>query len=146
MGSKLYRRVFVMKLKLEVDVALLYVCKTLIPGKLILFTKCYSDVSDLYKVLSIVELPRDKTNKMPCASSEDRSAWASAMSDQSSLCAQWVMRTAKNLIRLDRCQGRSESSIKKTCLYNFDPLKPHFYIVKLGLTGVYIIFLFCSKT
>ena len=23
-------------------------------------------------------------------------------------------------------------SIKKTCLYNFDPLKPHFYIVKLG--------------
>ena len=29
-------------------------------------------------------------------------------------------------------------SITKTCLYNFDPLKPHFYIVKLGLTGVYI--------
>ena len=39
------------------------------------------------------------------------------------------------------------SSITKTCLYNFDPLKPHFYIVKLGFTGVYIIFLFfCSKT
>ena len=31
--------------------------------------------------------------------------------------------------------------ITKTCLYNFDPLKPHFYIVKLGFTGVYIIFL-----
>ena len=29
----------------------------------------------------------------------------------------------------------------KTCQYNFDPLKPHFYIVKLGFTGVYIIFL-----
>ena len=28
----------------------------------------------------------------------------------------------------------------KTCLYNFDPLKPHFYIVKLGFTGLYIIF------
>ena len=28
----------------------------------------------------------------------------------------------------------------KTCLYNFDPLKPHFFIVKLGFTGVYIIF------
>ena len=26
-------------------------------------------------------------------------------------------------------------------LYNFDPIKPHFYIVKLGFTGVYIIFL-----
>ena len=25
--------------------------------------------------------------------------------------------------------------ITKTCLYNFDPLKPHFYIVKLGFTG-----------
>ena len=30
--------------------------------------------------------------------------------------------------------------ITKTCLYKFDPLKPHFYIVKLGFTGVYIIF------
>ena len=31
--------------------------------------------------------------------------------------------------------------ITKTRLYNFDPLKPHFYIIKLGFTGVYIIFL-----
>ena len=31
--------------------------------------------------------------------------------------------------------------ITKTYLYNFDPLKPHFYIVKLGFTGVYIIVL-----
>ena len=31
--------------------------------------------------------------------------------------------------------------ITKTRLYNFDPLKPHFYIVKLGFSGVYIIFL-----
>ena len=31
--------------------------------------------------------------------------------------------------------------ITKTYLYNFDPLKPHFYIVKLGFTEVYIIFL-----
>ena len=30
--------------------------------------------------------------------------------------------------------------ITKTCLYNFDPLKPHSYTVKLGFTGVYIIF------
>ena len=36
--------------------------------------------------------------------------------------------------------------ITKTCLYNFDPLKPHFYTVKLGFAGVYIIFFyFCSK-
>ena len=31
--------------------------------------------------------------------------------------------------------------------YNFDPLKPHFYIVKLGFTEVYIHYFpyFCSK-
>ena len=30
--------------------------------------------------------------------------------------------------------------ITKIRLYNFDPLKPHFYTVKLGFTGVYVIF------
>ena len=35
--------------------------------------------------------------------------------------------------------------ITKTCLYNFYPLKPHFYIVKLEFTGVYIIFLILLK-
>ena len=31
------------------------------------------------------------------------------------------------------------NNITKTYLYNFDPLEPHFYIVKLGFTGVHII-------
>ena len=31
-------------------------------------------------------------------------------------------------------------TITKTYLYNFDPLRPHFYIVNLGFTAVYIIF------
>ena len=35
--------------------------------------------------------------------------------------------------------------ITKTRLYNFDPRKPHFYIVKLGFTGVYIIFLISAQ-
>ena len=35
--------------------------------------------------------------------------------------------------------------ITKTYLYNFDPLKPHFFIVKLGFTGVYIIFLISAQ-
>ena len=30
-------------------------------------------------------------------------------------------------------------------VYNIDPLKPHFYIVKLGFTGVYIIFLISAQ-
>ena len=36
-------------------------------------------------------------------------------------------------------------TITKTCLYNFDPLKPQFYIVKLGFTGVNIIFLISAQ-
>ena len=38
--------------------------------------------------------------------------------------------------------------ITKTYLiivYNFDPLKPHFYIVKMGFPGVYIIFVISAQ-
>ena len=35
--------------------------------------------------------------------------------------------------------------ITKICLYNFDPLKPHFCIVKFGFTGVYIILLISAQ-
>ena len=35
--------------------------------------------------------------------------------------------------------------ITKTYLYKFDQLKPHFYIVKLGFKGVYIIFLITAQ-
>ena len=37
------------------------------------------------------------------------------------------------------------STITKTYLYNDDPLKPHFFIVKLGFTGVYIILLISAQ-
>ena len=37
------------------------------------------------------------------------------------------------------------NDITKTCLYNIDPVNPHFYIVKLGFTGVYFIFLISSQ-
>ena len=43
-----------------------------------------------------------------------------------------------------RCQLTTEH-ITKTCLYNFDHLKPLFYLVKLGFTGVYIIFLISAQ-
>ena len=40
----------------------------------------------------------------------------------------------------------TDVSITKAYLYNFDPPKPNFYTVKLGLTGVYIIFrIFAQK-
>ena len=35
--------------------------------------------------------------------------------------------------------------ITKTYLYNFDPVKPHFYTVKLLFTGVFIIFLISAQ-
>ena len=37
------------------------------------------------------------------------------------------------------CMARPDVCITKTRLYNFDPLKPHFYLVKLGFTVVNII-------
>ena len=36
-------------------------------------------------------------------------------------------------------------SIRKTCPCKVYPLKPHFYIVKLGYAGVYLFFLFLLK-
>ena len=44
-------------------------------------------------------------------------------------------------VRNERWAYKEGNHITKTCLYNVDPLKPQFYIVKLGFTGVYIIFL-----
>ena len=44
------------------------------------------------------------------------------------------------------CPWTNRLGITKTCLYNFDPLKPHFYIVKMGFTGVYFaFFMFAQK-
>ena len=40
---------------------------------------------------------------------------------------------------------RVPSNITKTYLYNFDPLKPHFYIVKLVYRGIHYFFLFLLK-
>ena len=36
-------------------------------------------------------------------------------------------------------------TITKTCLYDIDPLKPHFYIIELVFTGVNIIFLISAQ-
>ena len=47
--------------------------------------------------------------------------------------------------RLHSKANKNLSGIRKTRLHNFDPLKPHFYIVKLGCTGVYIIFLISAQ-
>ena len=58
----------------------------------------------------------------------------------------WAVEHLQNVERYIRKLDASLWSIKelicfllditKTRLYNFDPLKPHFYIVKLGFTGL----------
>ena len=42
-------------------------------------------------------------------------------------------------------KNQCKTCITKTCLYNFDPLKPNFYIVKLGFTEYTLFLLFLLK-
>ena len=46
---------------------------------------------------------------------------------------------------IDSVEQNLRLFITKTRQYNFDLLKTHFYIVKLGFTGVYIIFLISAQ-
>ena len=54
-------------------------------------------------------------------------------------------KTEKHCFMKIICRHEMFSAITKIYLYNFDPFKPHFYIVKLGFTGVYIIFLISAQ-
>ena len=58
----------------------------------------------------------------------------------------WAPAEAKQGLKDERgtC-SKIALSITKTRVYYFNSLKPHIYIVKLGFTGVYIIFLFLLK-
>ena len=42
-------------------------------------------------------------------------------------------------------EAEAKNNIVKTRLYSFEPLKPHLFIVKLGFTVVYIIFLISAQ-
>ena len=60
----------------------------------------------------------------------------------------YFVEPGKVIDKLPKVQGTVVTTtvfITKTCLYNLDPFKPHFYIVKLGFTGVYIIFLISAQ-
>ena len=47
-----------------------------------------------------------------------------------------LLKLLKSLFFQSTFQLNISHDITKTRLYNFDPLKPHFYTVKLGFTGV----------
>ena len=57
----------------------------------------------------------------------------------------WIYTVCIGLCKVERVNVHLSEYITETYLYNFDPLKPHFYIVKLGFTGVYIIFHISAK-
>ena len=84
---------------------------------------------------------------MRTCSARPRSACASVQSGQSFTVRSQNHWTLQNKSMESKCQDEALSMrITKTCLYYFDPpLKPHFYIVKLGFTGVYIIFLISAQ-
>ena len=74
--------------------------------------------------------------------------WSHGEGTHGSRAAKWKYSNNTEL-KYDKTQWLNDSmtrtSITKTYLYNFDPLKPHFYIVKLGFTGVNIIFLISAQ-
>ena len=57
----------------------------------------------------------------------------------------WFLTLDHKVPGLNPTGGGIQLIITKTCLYNLDPPKPHFYIVKLGFTGVCIIFLISAQ-
>ena len=84
---------------------------------------------------AIIESQRQKTYLRTCALSED--------SDQHAHLRSLIRIVTGRISDSQRC--KVYFSITKTYLYNFEPLKPHFYIVKLGFTGVYISFLISAQ-
>ena len=68
-----------------------------------------------------------------------------AVSSVSTLFAIMLLIVYLNPCNNGRDKEMEGGDITKTRLYNFDPLKPHFYIVKLGFTGVCVIFLICAQ-
>ena len=76
---------------------------------------------------------------LPRTAMLENSVWQSAC---------WITRAQSFFTRTkqtDTMSGCAGWFITKTCLYKFDPLEPHFYTVKLGFTGVYIIFLISAQ-
>ena len=57
----------------------------------------------------------------------------------------FVLTYISDSLHLSQSTYLAAAAITKTCLYNSDPLKPHLYIVKLGFTWVYIIFLISAQ-
>ena len=102
------------------------------PDGAVIHWKTKEDTSRVIFYVSFI-LNMSRVYNITCALSKD--------SCQPSINAVWSEPSPSTY----RCFG-SLTYITKTYLYNFERLKTHFYIVKLGFTGVYIIFLIPLKT
>ena len=59
---------------------------------------------------------------------------------------QWARKCLNSVTHSNTVHEKTKTNrITKTCLYNFDTLKPHFCRVNLGFTGVYINFLIFAQ-
>ena len=57
----------------------------------------------------------------------------------------WIIAKCIFISAIERMSYGRFSHHPKTGLYNFDIFKPHFYIVKLGFTGMYFFFLILAQ-
>ena len=84
-------------------------------------------------------MEKQVTLKVPKGKSKKKSSSQSACTGNKTCIIQVVQRKKASY------QFRPTASQKHAYIYNFDPHKPHFYIVKLGFTGCTLIFLFLLK-
>ena len=90
------------------------------------------------------EMPQSQNTAFP--RHQKKEGWGSNNDKTNVIYETTDSRKKKNCNRGTTLEWSAEKLlIMRTCLYNFDPLKPHVYIVKLGFTGVYIIFLISAQ-
>ena len=75
----------------------------------------------------------------------DRETFCVYSNDNSDLCVHIIGSVHSYGLTESLDTSTIDEYITKTYLYNFDPLKPHFFTVKLGFTGVYNMFRICAQ-
>ena len=109
-------------------------------------SKIFGDIFNIDVVKqSMKKLEKKKKKKKKKISSSKKKALENKMTLKDSKCVKLKSKLQLKCFIFLKYVIYLGVSIMKTYLYNFDPLKPHFYTVKLGFTGVYIIFLICAQ-
>ena len=116
---------------------ILSLCKSFGHGDIVLFGNWVTPLfPDKFSVLCLSALSSYVTPSF-CKSPSQDDLVCLEIGSHSYLCSQTLSLLRHALVMV--------IYITKTCLYNFDPCKHHFYVVKLGFIGVYIIFLISAQ-